>query len=151
MKVVLTTVKEAAVTVDEKLINQIGRGFLLLIGAEEGDTENDVLKLVEKISKLRVFPDQDDKINLSLKDIKGEVLAVSQFTLAADIKKGNRPSFVSAMSYDNALILYNFFLKKLNDLGIKTLPGEYGAHMEVSSINDGPFTLILQSHNGVLK
>ncbi|BDR58120.1 D-aminoacyl-tRNA deacylase [Xylocopilactobacillus apicola] len=150
MKVVLTTVKSASVTVDEQLISEIDRGFLLLIGAEKGDSEADVTRLSEKISKLRVFEDSDGKTNLSLADVNGEILAVSQFTLAADVRKGNRPSFTQALEYQEAQILYEFFLKKLRDAGFKTLPGVYGANMAVSSINDGPFTLILRSQNGIL-
>lgn len=150
MKVILTTVKSASVSVDQKQISQINQGLLLLIGVEEGDSEKDVLRLTEKISKLRVFPDQNDKINLSLAEIGGSILAVSQFTLAGSVQKGNRPSFTRAMVYNEANILYEFFLKKLRDAGFETLAGEYGAHMEVSSVNDGPFTLILQSKDGIL-
>lgn len=150
MRVVLTTVKSAQVKVSNQLISEISRGFLLLIGIEQTDTEVDVMKITDKISKIRTFPDSQDKINLSLKDINGEILAVSQFTLMGSIKKGNRPSFIEAMTYDKAKVLYEYFLKRLRNLGFKTLPGKYGAHMEVSSINDGPFTLILQSKQGIL-
>lgn len=150
MKVVLTTVTAAQVKVANQLISQINRGFLLLIGIEQTDSVKDVVRLTDKIAKIRVFPDPQGKINLSLNEINGEILAVSQFTLAGSIKKGNRPSFTEAMAYEDAKILYEFFLKKLRDDGFKTVAGKYGAHMAVSSVNDGPFTLVLQSKQGNL-
>lgn len=150
MKVVLTTVTAAQVKVANQLISQINRGFLLLIGIEQTDSVKDVVRLTDKIAKIRVFPDPQGKTNLSLNEINGEILAVSQFTLAGSIKKGNRPSFTEAMAYEDAKILYEFFLKKLRDDGFKTVAGKYGAHMAVSSVNDGPFTLVLQSKQGNL-
>lgn len=151
MRVILTTVKSASVSVDEQIINKIKRGFLLLIGVEKEDTEKDVICITEKIKKVRAFPDENDKINLNLNEVGGSILAISQFTLAGDVRKGSRPSFTGALNYGDAEILYNFFVKRLKDAGYETLKGKYGAHMEVASVNDGPFTLVLQSQHGILK
>lgn len=145
MKVVLQLVKEASVSVDGKLVSSIGKGFLLLVGFGYGDDEPTCEKMAKKISKLRVFPDANGKTNLSLFDVGGEVLAISQFTLLANLREGNRPSFVSAMRGEQSKPLYEHFLSLLALNGVKAKAGIFGADMKVSLINDGPFTLVLDS------
>lgn len=145
MKVVLTTVKEASVKIDDKLFSQISRGYLLLVGFTHDDNEDIVNKMVDKILSLRVFPDNDGNTNLSIYDVDGEILSVSQFTLYANTKKGRRPSFIDAMRPDEATKLYNYFNKILKDKYQKVQTGIFGADMKVYSINDGPFTVILDS------
>ena len=140
MKVVVQRVKNASVKVDGKLINKIGQGYLLYVGFTSGDDITIVEKMVKKIVNLRIFADNDDKMNKSILDIKGRILSISQFTLYADVKKGNRPSFVDAMDKDEALELYNVFNNKLNEI-VPTYSGVYGANMQIESINDGPITI----------
>ena len=145
MRVVLTTVLEASVTINEKKIAQIGRGFLLLVGFTYGDDKEIVDKMVDKILSLRVFPDDHGQINISLQDVNGEILSVSQFTLYANTTKGRRPSFVDALNPGEAEPLYDYFNEQLIMKYQKVSTGIFGADMKVESINDGPFTLLLDS------
>ena len=145
MRVVLTTVLEANVTINEKMIAHINRGFLLLVGFTLGDDKEIVDKMVDKILSLRVFPDERGQINISLQDVQGEILSVSQFTLYANASKGRRPSFVDALNPGNAEPLYDYFNEQLTLKHQKVSTGIFGADMKVSSINDGPFTLLLDS------
>ena len=138
-------VLSADVKVDGKTVGEIKKGYLVLMGAGIGDTEADADRLAEKLVKLRIFSDENDKINLSLKDVSGELLIVSQFTLYADCRKGNRPSFVNAEEPRRANELYEYFVRKcrtLTDSAVET--GIFGADMKVSLVNDGPFTVILE-------
>lgn len=145
MRVVLTTVNEASVTISNKMVAHIKRGFLLLVGFTEGDNKEIIEKMVSKLLSLRVFPDENGQINISLDEVKGEILSVSQFTLYADTKKGRRPSFVNALRPSESEPLYDYFNKVLKDSGFKVETGVFGADMKVMSINDGPFTLLLDS------
>ena len=146
MKVVLQTVKEAHVDILGKTVGSISNGYLLLVGFTDGDDQEIVSKMVDKILKLRVFPDEHRQINLSLFDVNGQILSISQFTLYADTKKGRRPSFVDAMRPHEAEPLYDYFNKELERMSNQHIEtGVFGADMDVHSINDGPFTLILDS------
>ena len=143
MKVVIQYVSEASVRVDYELINEINQGYMILVGLTHSDNEEIVKKMAEKILKLRVIPDENDKMNLSIKDIEGEILSISQFTLYADSKKGNRPSYTDAMHPDDANKLYELFNAYLNE-EVKTYGGVFGGDMKVSLINDGPITINLE-------
>jgi D-aminoacyl-tRNA deacylase len=146
MRIVLQRVSEASVTIDYKISGKIKKGYLLLIGIENEDTQEDIDWLCCKISKMRLFSDEKSKMNLSIQDIGGEILVVSQFTLHASTKKGNRPSFIKAAKPEIAIPLYEQFLKNIStaiDKPIQT--GEFGAHMDVSLINDGPVTILIDS------
>ena len=146
MKVLLQTVKEAHVNILGKTVGSISNGYLLLVGFTSGDDQELVTKMADKILKLRVFPDEHGQINLSLFDVNGGILSISQFTLYADTSKGRRPSFVDAMRPHEAEPLYDFFNKELERLsGLNVQTGVFGADMKVHSINDGPFTLVLDS------
>ena len=146
MKVVLQTVKNAHVDILGKTVGKISNGYLLLVGFTDGDNEETVNRMVDKILKLRVFADENRKINLSLFDVKGNILSISQFTLYASTKEGRRPSFVDAMRPHKAELLYEYFNKQLeNQSGLPIQTGVFGADMDVHSINDGPFTLVLDS------
>ena len=146
MKVVLQTVKSAHVDILGKTVGSISNGYLLLVGFTDGDDQDIVNKMVDKILKLRVFADEKRQINLSLFDVKGNILSISQFTLYADTTGGRRPSFVNAMRPHEAEILYDYFNKQLeNSSGLSIATGVFGADMDVYSINDGPFTLVLDS------
>ena len=147
MKAVIQRVNSASVTVDGKVVGSIKKGFLIFLGVAVGDTKANAELLAQKISKIRIFDDENDKINLSLLDIGGEVLAVSQFTLCADIKKGNRPSFVNtAMEPENANRLYEYFCECLKNCGVqKTEKGIFGADMQVELVNDGPYTIVMDT------
>ena len=145
MKLVIQRVSSASVSIDNKVKSQISSGLLILFGAKDGDNKSQLDWLVNKIANLRIFSDSKDKMNLSVQDIKGEVLVVSQFTLYADCQKGNRPSFTEAANPEVAQELYNLFVKKLQDLDIPTKTGEFGAKMDVQLTNDGPVTIILES------
>ncbi len=146
MKAILQRVSNASVTVDSELVSSIGCGFLILLGVEADDNEAEALALAKKISGLRVFTDENDKMNLSLADVNGEVLVVSNFTLCADCKKGRRPNFERAARGEQANSLYEFFCKTLSDLGVrKVSKGIFGADMKVELLNDGPVTIIIDS------
>ncbi len=145
MKVLLQRVKRASVTIDEKLFSSINHGILALVGIEKGDTIEQVNKLADKIFKLRIFEDENGKMNRSILDVKGEMLVVSQFTLCGDCKKGTRPSFDRSAPPDIANSLYEEFIEKIKNYGIKTGTGKFGAMMDVELINDGPVTFMLES------
>lgn len=144
MKLVIQRVTNASVEVNNKIVGKIGKGFLVLFGAGYGDTKEQADFLAEKLCNLRVFRDENDKMNLSIKDIDGELLIVSQFTLYADCKKGNRPSFVNAAPPEQANELYEHFMDKCKNLVRNVQKGIFGAHMKVSLLNDGPVTIILE-------
>ena len=144
MKVLIQRVKRASVTIDNKLYSQIDKGILALVGIEKGDTIEQVQKMAKKLSGLRIFSDENDKINLSLKDVNGELLIVSQFTLYADCKKGNRPNFTQAAKPDIANALYEFFVDYCKNLVPVVETGIFGADMKVKLLNDGPFTIVLE-------
>ena len=145
MKAVLTRVSSASVTIDGQIHGAIGRGFLILLGIGPHDTPQTCKKLAEKALSLRIFTDENDKMNLGLSDVGGQVLVVSQFTLYGDCKKGRRPSFTGAASPDVAIPLYEQFLNECRALGFAPEHGEFGADMAVTSVNDGPVTLILDT------
>ena len=145
MRVVLTTVLEAGVKIDNRLVAKISRGYLLLVGFTDGDDRETVDKMVDKILSLRVFPDEHGQINISLQDVNGSILSVSQFTLYANASKGRRPSFVDALRPGEAKPLYDYFNQQLELKHGKVQTGVFGADMKVESINDGPFTLLLDS------
>lgn len=144
MRVVLQRVTEANVKVDGEIIGQIGNGLMILVGFGKEDTEEKLEWMVNKILNLRVFSDEDDKINLSVTDISGELLIVSQFTLYWNCKKGTRPSFDGALDPINAEKLYDKFVEKMKNSGLKVQTGSFGADMKVSLINDGPVTVELE-------
>lgn len=144
MKLVIQRVANAKVEVDNEVVGEIGQGFLVLFGAGAGDTKEQADFLAEKLCNLRVFTDENYKMNLSIKDIDGELLVVSQFTLYADCKKGNRPSFVNAAPPEEANELYEYFINKCRNLVRNVQKGIFGAHMKVSLLNDGPVTIILE-------
>ena len=147
MRVVLQRVSHASVTVEEKVIGQIQRGFLLLVGVTHDDAIEDMEYLVRKIVQMRIFEDEEGKLNRSIQDIGGEILSVSQFTLYADTKKGNRPSFSKAAPGDVALKMFEQFNGLLRDTGIPVETGQFGADMKVELLNDGPVTILLDSKN----
>ncbi len=146
MKAVIQRVTSACVTVDEKVVGKCNHGYMILFGAVEGDTLEDIDILAQKTANLRVFCDENDKMNKSILDIDGEVLVISQFTLAADVKKGNRPSFIKALNPEIAQEFYHIFCEKLLQLGIKKVEkGIFGADMKVSLTNDGPVTILFDT------
>lgn len=145
MRVVLQRVSHASVTVEEKVIGKIQRGFLLLVGVTHDDTMEDMEYLVRKIVQMRIFEDEEGKLNRSIQDIGGEILSVSQFTLYADTKKGNRPSFSKAAPGDVALEMFEQFNGLLRDTGVPVETGQFGADMKVELLNDGPVTILLDS------
>ncbi|CAI3439373.1 D-tyrosyl-tRNA(Tyr) deacylase [Enterococcus cecorum] len=147
MRAVIQRVSQAKVVVDDNTVGQIGKGFMILIGVHEQDTQTDVDYLVGKISKLRVFEDEQQKMNRSIMDVGGEILSISQFTLFADTKKGNRPSFVQAAKPDTAIPLYEAFNEGLRQVGIPVETGIFGADMKCHLVNDGPVTIIIDSQN----
>ena len=143
MKAVIQRVSGASVKVDGNVVGEIGSGYMILLGAAEGDTEEDIEVLAKKTVNLRVFTDSEDKMNLSLLDIDGEALVISQFTLCADVKKGNRPSFIKAMEPQKASEYYDKYCDLLKELGVKRVEkGIFGADMKVSLVNDGPVTIL---------
>ena len=144
MKVVIQRVKNASVSVDNKLINEIGNGFMLLVSFTDGDTLENVTKMAKKIANIRIFDDENGVMNKSILDVNGTILSISQFTLYADTNKGNRPSYINALRGDEAIKLYEAFNKEMNSY-VKTLPGVFGADMQVSLINDGPVTILLEN------
>ncbi|MCD6165580.1 D-tyrosyl-tRNA(Tyr) deacylase [candidate division KSB1 bacterium] len=145
MRIVLQRVKEASVQVNEKIVGQIGPGLVLLVGIQHGDTEADARYLADKCVNLRIFEDNAGKMNISALEIKAEMLAVSQFTLYADSRKGRRPSFVEAAPPEESEPLFNHFVQMLKTSGLKVETGIFGAHMLVKILNDGPVTIILDS------
>ncbi len=145
MKIVLQRVKSAAVVVEGKTVAEIGAGICLLVGVEKGDSEEDAWHLAQKAAELRIFSDQEGKMNLSLLDVQGEVLAVSQFTLAGSVKKGRRPSFDNAEAPERAGKLFSYFVRLIQERGLKAVTGIFGALMEVHLVNDGPVTFFLTS------
>lgn len=147
MRAVIQRVSQAKVFVDDNTVGQIGKGFMILLGVHEQDTQADVDYLVGKISKLRVFEDEQQKMNRSIMDVGGEILSISQFTLFADTKKGNRPSFVQAAKPDTAIPLYEAFNEGLRQVGIPVERGIFGADMKCHLVNDGPVTIIIDSQN----
>ena len=145
MKFVIQRVKNASVEVENKVVGKINEGFLVLIGVTHDDTKKTADILIKKLLNLRIFKDENDKMNLSLKDVGGELLLISQFTLYADCKKGNRPSFVKSAKYDIASELYEYVIDECKKTSIKVETGIFGADMKVSLLNDGPVTIILDS------
>lgn len=146
MKAVIQRVTEADVTIDNETVGKINKGFLILLGVEKGDTSLDADKLVKKIPGLRIFEDENDKMNLSCLDIDGEMLVVSQFTLCADCSHGRRPSFTDSAPPNEANELYEYFVSELKRAGVKKVDtGRFGADMKVRLLNDGPVTIILDS------
>ncbi len=144
MRLVVQRVDNASVTTEKGVIGKIDKGFLVLLGVTHSDTKETADFLVKKLCNLRVFKDENDKMNLSVKDIDGELLIVSQFTLYADCKKGNRPSFVDSANPEYANELYEYFVEKCRSEVKKVETGEFGAHMDVSLLNSGPVTIILE-------
>lgn len=147
MKVVLQRVSQASVTIEEQVVGQINKGFLLLVGICDDDTEADLDYLVKKISQLRVFEDEAGKMNLALGQVNGAILSVSQFTLYASTKKGNRPSFTGAGQPEYAQKMYHLFNQKLAATGITVETGEFGADMQVALVNDGPVTILFDTRD----
>ncbi|TDE03647.1 D-aminoacyl-tRNA deacylase [Flavobacterium sandaracinum] len=148
MKVVIQRVSSASVTIDNKIVADIQKGLLVLVGIEDADNQEDIDWLVNKITNIRIFGDEDDLMNLSVKDIDGEVLVVSQFTLHALTKKGNRPSYIKASKPEIAIPLYEIFVSHLQkELGKKVQTGIFGADMKVLLLNDGPVTITIDSKN----
>ena len=144
MKLVIQRVKNAKVEVDEKVVGKIENGFMVLIGIRKGDTKKEADYLVKKLINLRVFEDENGKMNLNIKSVGGSLLLVSQFTLYADTSSGNRPSFINAAKPDMANELYEYFCSQCAKEGIHVEKGVFGAHMEVSLLNDGPVTIMLE-------
>jgi D-tyrosyl-tRNA(Tyr) deacylase len=148
MRIILQRVKEASVTIEEKINAQIGQGLLLLVGIEKEDLQEDIDWLCKKVLDLRIFSDDEGKMNRSVRDVEGDIIIVSQFTLHANIKKGTRPSFIKAARPEIAIPLYENFVQTVeNSLGKKVGTGEFGADMKVALVNDGPVTIILDSKN----
>lgn len=145
MRLVIQRVNSASVAVQSKIVGQIGNGLLVLLGISNSDTYEIADKMVSKLIRLRIFEDAEGKTNFSIKDIDGELLIISQFTLYADCHKGNRPSFINAGSPDMANELYEYVIRKCNEEIPVVAHGSFGAHMEVSLINNGPFTIVLDS------
>ncbi len=146
MRIVIQRTSEASVTVDEKITGQIGTGLLVLMGIEDADTDEDITWLSNKIVNLRIFNDEQGVMNLGIKDVNGDILLVSQFTLHANTKKGNRPSYIKASKPDIAIPMYEKMIKQLEtDLGKKIQTGVFGADMKVHLLNDGPVTIIIDS------
>lgn len=145
MKLVIQRVTHASVTVDNNVIGKIGKGYMVLIGVSDTDTKEIADKMLDKMIKLRIFEDENGKTNLSLADVGGELLLISQFTLYANCKKGNRPSFIEAGAPDHANALYEYIIEKCKERVDVVEQGEFGAEMKVELLNDGPFTVILDS------
>ena len=145
MRGVVQRVKRASVSVDGKVISKINKGIMLLLGIEANDDEKDLEYIIKKVSKLRIFDDEEGVMNKSLLDYGLEILVVSQFTLYGDARKGNRPSYIRSAKFDDGIILYEKFIEEMKNLGIKVSVGEYGADMDVELINDGPVTILLDS------
>lgn len=147
MRAVLTRVSSASVTVDGQTVGRIGRGFLILLGVGRDDTEAQCVKLADKLTGLRIFDDENDKMNLSLTDVGGEILVISQFTLYGSCRKGRRPEYLAAARPETAIPLYEMFVQLCRDKGFHTETGIFGADMQVESVNSGPVTLIVDTDN----
>jgi len=148
MRVVIQRVSSASVTIDNKIVAEINKGLLVLVGVEDADTQEDIDWLVAKIAKIRIFGDENNVMNLSVQDVDGDIIVVSQFTLHAAVKKGNRPSYIKASKPDVAIPLYENFVRKLeSEIGKKVQTGEFGADMKVALLNDGPVTIWIDSKN----
>ena len=148
MKVVLQRVSSASVTIENKVVAEIQKGLLVLVGIEDADNQEDINWLTAKIANIRIFEDENQVMNLSVKDIEGDVVVVSQFTLHANTKKGNRPSYIKASKPEVAIPLYENFVQQLEkELGKKVQTGVFGADMKVALINDGPVTILIDSKN----
>lgn len=148
MRIVIQRVSEASVTINSKIVAQINTGLLVLVGIEEEDTTEDCNWLVSKIVNIRIFPDENEVMNLAVKDVDGDIIVVSQFTLHALTKKGNRPSYIKAAKPEFAIPMYEKFVKQVEtELGKKIQTGQFGADMKVALINDGPVTIIIDSKN----
>jgi D-aminoacyl-tRNA deacylase len=145
LRIVIQRVKRASVTVDGEIVGKIGKGLLVLLGVANDDSEKDADYLVEKTLNLRIFEDSEDKMNLSLLDINGEVLVVSQFTLYGDTRKGRRPSFIGAAPQEKANKLYEYFVSKMREQMLQVEKGRFQAMMDVELVNDGPVTILLDS------
>jgi D-tyrosyl-tRNA(Tyr) deacylase len=146
MRAVIQRVRRSSVTVDERVTGEIGHGLMVLLGVEEKDTEKDLDYMVDKIPNLRIFEDADGKMNLSLLDVGGELLVVSQFTLLGDARKGRRPGFTDAARPEMANAMYETLVSRIAALGVKVETGQFQAHMMVDILNDGPVTILLDSH-----
>lgn len=147
MRAVLTRVKSASVTIEGRVAGQIGQGFLILLGITHADTEAQAVKLADKLTGLRIFEDEDGKMNRGLETVDGQILVVSQFTLYGNCKKGRRPDFLAAARPEVAIPLYEKFVQLIKDKGIHVETGEFGAEMLVESVNDGPLTLVVDTDN----
>jgi D-tyrosyl-tRNA(Tyr) deacylase len=148
LKVVIQRVSSASVTIDSKIVADIQKGLLVLVGIEDTDNQDDILWLCQKVANLRIFGDENDVMNLSVRDIDGDIIVVSQFTLQASTKKGNRPSYIKAAKPDVAIPIYENFVEKLEkELGKKVQTGIFGSDMKVQLLNDGPVTIIIDSIN----
>ena len=148
MKAVIQRVSQSSVTIDAKIVAEIQKGLLVLVGIEDSDSQEDISWLTSKIANLRIFGDENEVMNLSLKDINGEIIVVSQFTLHAATKKGNRPSYIKASKPEIAIPLYESFVKQMEiELGKKVQTGQFGADMKVGLVNDGPVTIIIDTKN----
>jgi D-tyrosyl-tRNA(Tyr) deacylase len=148
MKAVIQRVSQSSVTIEDKVVAEIPKGLLVLIGIEDADNQEDINWLTSKIANLRIFGDENEVMNLSLKDIDGEMIVVSQFTLHALTKKGNRPSYIKASKPEIAIPLYESFVKQMElELGKKVQTGQFGADMKVALVNDGPVTIIIDTKN----
>ncbi len=147
MRFVIQVVSKGSVSIEDKVVGKIDRGYVVLIGIGKGDTAQTADKMIRKLTGLRIFPDENGKTNLSLNDIKGALLLISQFTLYADCRHGNRPGFTDAADPESARSLYQYIIDKCVEQGIPTAQGEFGADMKVSLVNEGPFTIILDSED----
>lgn len=151
MTAVIQRVKSAAVSVEGKTVGAINTGLLILLGVREGDSEREVEKMAEKILKMRIFEDENEKMNFSVSDVKGEILVISNFTLCASCRRGTRPDFFGAAKPDIANRLYEYFIEKIKYSGLKTESGEFGADMKIDTSLDGPVTIILDSEKDFAK
>ena len=147
MRFVIQVVSEGSVSIEGNTVGKIGRGYVVLIGIGKGDTTQTADKMIRKLMGLRIFPDENGKTNLSVNDVGGALLLISQFTLYADCRHGNRPGFTDAADPESAKSLYRYVLDKCSETGITVAHGEFGADMKVSLVNEGPFTIILDSEN----
>ncbi|MGB4440485.1 MAG: D-aminoacyl-tRNA deacylase [Sedimentibacter sp.] len=145
MRGVVQRVKRAGVSVDDIVIGKIDHGIMLLLGVEESDEEKDLEYLCDKVGNLRIFEDENGKMNKNLMDVKGSILVISQFTLLGDARKGRRPSFTQAAAPDKAVLMYEKFIRNMKNLEVVTESGEFGADMQVELVNDGPVTILLDS------